>query len=583
MTAVHRPMDAREVAVQERIAALEHALGDIDDPGNPLGAQQFLAADARRRMLPAAERLLDDACVNAEFVPVALGGRYDRLDALARVLRAVFRRDAALGLGYGLASHLAAVVVWADGSSAQRRATADLLLGGGRLACAYPEPVQANAFLANRLTARPDGDGYLLSGVKPGLNNAARAEGLLLFARTGGGEDVDEHSAFLLRGPARAGAGVTLLPRVKTLGVRGCAVQGLRFERHRLRAEWLVGRPGEGGGMAENAFPLTRGVGLSSALGCVDTALRTTVGFALSHRSRGSASLSTHRTRTALVGTFLDLLWCDCLALVATRSAHLLPRECATLGAVAKYLLPAILTESLYDLAAVLGSESYSGDGHYGTFHKIVRDLPMLGLGNGGSAASRRLLAGHLLRLPELCDPSVPPAARPDAPAGLFRPFDAALPPCSPEAFARPAEADTLLSSLEHSARVAATAPGPEGARLAEGASALVTALHGLLEECGERAWPAGRRPGPGLYGAADRYALLVAGAACLGVWRQQAAAGTGFLADPAWAAGALGRLVCRLGAAARPAPADSGLVDHLVWRFDDARSFDLYSTAVGA
>ena len=99
-----------------------------------------MAADAERRLLPAAERLLDDFRLNAEFVPRELGGRLLRLDALARVMRSVFRRDASLGLGYGMSTYMAAAVVWAGGSAGQRRDGAELLLSGGRMACAYPEP-----------------------------------------------------------------------------------------------------------------------------------------------------------------------------------------------------------------------------------------------------------------------------------------------------------------------------------------------------------------------------------------------------------------------------------------------------------
>ncbi|MER6108933.1 acyl-CoA dehydrogenase family protein [Streptomyces hirsutus] len=576
--------DSSEAAVQERVARLEYDFGDLDDPGNPLGVQQFLAADAGRRLLPAAERLLDAFGLNAEFVPGELGGRLDRLDALARVLRVVFRRDAALGLGHGLTSYLAAVVVWAGGSARQRRDTAGLLLDGGRMACAYPEPPQGNDFLRNRLTALPDGTGHRLSGRKEAVNNAGRADALVLFAHT-----PDGLSAFLAPGPADAagrGRAVGLLPRRPTAGVRGCVIEGLTFDRHPLPAGHLLGAAGDGARLAERAFPLTRGAGLSMALGCADTALRTTVAFARAHRSRSRASLHSARTRTALVGAFTDLLVCDCLSLVATRAAHVLPRESRTLAAVAKYLLPTVLNETMDDLSIVLGAESYVPDGSYGVFRRTARDLPMIGLGSAGASASRAVLVAQLLRLPSLTA-----ATATDAPAVLFRPFDAGLPPCRPEDLELTPDRDSLLDSVEAWARDAdGTASGGRstygdayGGAPAEAAAVLVAHLRALRADCAELAdRPAGHPVSPRAYALADRYALIVAGAACLGVWRHRPPGG--FLADPVWAAMTLTRIAGRLGTRAvrPPASAADHMLTELLHRFDDARSYDLYSTAIG-
>ena len=328
-------------------------------------------------------------------MPRELGGRLLRLDALARVMRSVFRRDASLGLGYGMSTYMAAAVVWAGGSAGQRRDTAELLLSGGRMACAYPEPAGGNDFLQNGFTTAPHGDGFLLDGRKEALNNASRAASLLLFAHpredAGGGP-----SAFLIGTPEPGTPGYRPLPRRSTVGLRGCLVNGLEFTGYPLTADQLLGPPHGAAELAARAFPVIRCVGPSMALGCADTALRTAVAFARSHRSRSRASLHTPRTRTALIDAFTDLLLCDALALVATRALHLLPREGPALSAVVKYLLPTVLNEMVYDLSIVLGSESYASRGPYAVFQKAARDLPMIGLGPVGSTASRAAIVTHL-------------------------------------------------------------------------------------------------------------------------------------------------------------------------------------------
>jgi alkylation response protein AidB-like acyl-CoA dehydrogenase len=257
--------DAEERGIRERIAMLEYDFGDLDDPGNPLSSEQFLAADARRIPLNAAELLLDAFELNAEFVPRELGGRLTRMDTMARVMRAVFRRDAALGLGYGMTSYQAAAIVWAAGSASQQRDTAQLLLDGGRLTSAYPEPHHGNAFLANNFTAEPGPEGYLLSGRKEAVNNAARAEYLVAFAHTppGPGGADDALSAFLLALPVNPRGGIRQLPRRSTTGVRGCLVSGLEFTRFPVRADQLLGAEGDGRSLAAQVFPVTRSTGAS--------------------------------------------------------------------------------------------------------------------------------------------------------------------------------------------------------------------------------------------------------------------------------------------------------------------------------
>ncbi|MEU7202940.1 acyl-CoA dehydrogenase family protein [Streptomyces sp. NPDC045470] len=570
---------AAEAAVRERVARLERGFGDLDDPGNPLGTEQFVRADAERRLLPAAEALLDGFRLQAEIVPRELGGRLGRLDVLARVLRAVFRRDAALGLACGTGPYLAAAAVWAGGSARQRHRTADLLLSGGRMACAYPQPAEGNAFLHNGFTVSPDGAGYLLDGRKEALNNAARAASLLLFARVdepGGGG----HRAFLIDAPQADAPGFRLLPRRSTTGVRGCLVHGLEFTRYPVTADRQLG-PGTGTGaeLAARAFPVIRSTGPSMALGCADTTLRTAVAFARAHRARSRASVRAPRTRQALQDAFSDLLLCDALALVATRAAHLLPRESATLSAVAKYLLPMFLTESAYDLSAVLGAESYARQGAYAVFRKALRDLPMIGLGPVGSEASRAAVADRLLRLPGLRPPPVGAAG-----AALFQWHEPGLPALRPREFVLPAEGDSLVGGLEETVERARAAGGGELDRTLAGyATALGRELDRLRRDCALL----GRSGGPArprVYALVDRYALIAAGAACLGVWRYRTGPDDGLPAGPAWAVMALARVLRRLDPAAPrpPASAAEPLLTELLNRFDDARSFDLYATPIG-
>jgi hypothetical protein len=84
----------------------------------------------------------------------------------------------------------------------------------------------------------------------------------------------------------------------------------------------------------------------------------------------------------------------------------------------------------------------------------------------------------------------------------------------------------------------------------------------------------------PRVCALADRYALVLAAAACLGVWQGQDGTGT-FLSDPAWAVLALTRIGRRLGVPVPELPENTtkAVLEEVLARYRDHRSFDLYDT----
>jgi alkylation response protein AidB-like acyl-CoA dehydrogenase len=577
------PVCEAEAAVRARVAELESRLGDAGDPENPFGNAAVLAADERRELIGEAEQMLTEFGLNAEFVPTRLGGRLDRVDALGRVLRGVFRRDASLGLGYGVTSLLAAVGVWAGGSTAQRHWTAELLLRGGRLAVAFHELAHGNDFVRNEFTALPDGNGgYLLNGRKEVINNIERAEALVLFGRTSPAPGSRSHSLLLVDKAAVPTDGYRYLPRYATAGMRGCRIGGVEFTGCPLPGHALVGAEGGGVELALRSFQITRSAVPSMVLGDADTALRTVVGFAVDRQLYGRSVREIPHARATLCAAFLDLLISDCMALAATRAVHLLPDEAAILASATKYLVPKLLGEATYDMSIVLGANFYVRQGEYGAFQKHARDLPMATVGHSGAAACQATIIPQLPRLARRAWFSGPPA-----PADLFRVHDG-LPALDTDRLVLVSGGDSLAASLVAAAGEleGAADAGEYTAALRAVVRALTDELRDLREEC------AGLPPqdrtvlaDPRVYGLADRYALVLAGASCLNVWlNQRGDAATPFLADPAWLVAALLRIGRRLGRdVPRPPEGCSEQVwDELLARTFDDRSYDLYDTPLG-
>ena len=313
--------------VRHRAIELDDRFGDPWDAGNPLGHTAVLAADERAELLAAGEAMLDDFGLGAEFVPTALGGRLRRLDDLIEIMRTVFRRDPSLGLGYGASSLIAAVNVWTGGNAAQRRDVADLLLSGGKLACGYFELAHGNDLARVDLTAHADGDLLRIAGGKQVISNIARADAVVVFARTAAAAGNRSHSQILIERAALPAGCVTDQPRFATTGMRGVQLGGIEFRDCPVPADRVLGAAGRGLEIALTSFQITRVALPGMFLGILDSGLRTTVRYALGRSLYGRSVADLPLTRAVLNDVFVDLLVCDCVTTVVARALHVLPRE----------------------------------------------------------------------------------------------------------------------------------------------------------------------------------------------------------------------------------------------------------------
>ncbi|WP_405853313.1 acyl-CoA dehydrogenase [Streptomyces sp. NBC_00090] len=562
--------------VGARIGAVEAALGDPRDPANPVGWGAVLAFDEERVLPPAGLALYDRLGLNAEFVPASLGGRLRGTDELGPVLRALFRRDAALGVGSALTSFMAATAVWAFGDDDQRARTAEVLLAGGRATIAYQRFAHGNDFVSDELRARRTPDGYLLDGRKRAVHNAQDAQLVVAFARTGGsegagGSDGAGHSLFLLDEATLAGARVRRAGTRGATGMRGLRVGSLEFTERPLPRAALLGTWGGGVRHSLSVFPLIHAVVPSMVIGVSDTALRTAALYALEQRPFSRPLPQVSYARTAVAGAFADLQLADALARTAARALHLLPGGSPVLAAAAKYLVPAGVEENLNALSVILGGAFHARDGDYAILQKHVRDFPTVTFGHVGNVVCQAVMAQHLgwIGSGRWTGDAPPPAA-------LFRPGPG-LPPLDPGVLAAADGRDglcALLAGAPGEQRLAGDDPVLRTLRAQLGLLAAETVR--LQEACaGLGRFGAGPYPSR-VFPLTDRYALLLAAAAGFGVWRESPRDGR--VADPGWLAVALHRILRRLGRAAPPLPpgVEAELCEEVLRRAAEARSYDL-------
>jgi len=566
------------LALAAQATTLEQVLGDAYDEANPCSFAEVLAADERCELLHAGEVLLDSWKLNAEFVPTDLGGRLESADALVKRGRALFRRDAALGLGYGVTSLMAAVNIWAAGSAQQRRRAAQLLLAGERISIAYHELDHGNDLLRNEFAARLSGDRFVLDGSKQVINNIERAAALVLFARTSDRAGGRSHSVFFLEKEAIEMQRMRYLPRYRTAGVRGCLLAGVEIKGLKVPTTQVVGDTGMGAELALRSFQLTRAVLPGLALGSLDTALRCAFGFAAHRSLYGAAVWELPHARNILAEGFADLLAADCLARTVARGLHVLPRESALQAAAVKYLVPLMIEESMADLAVVLGARSYLRSGPYAIFAKHQRDVPALSLGHAGGVACLLYIIAQLRSVARSTQQRNPMPA-----AALFgrEPLRQGL---SFEALQLTATGSDSIVAMLSAARDQVHAAQPQERQVLSLIDEFREAAATLWSTCRDiTAAECGVKAGAATFGLAARYTALLAAGACVGVWLAERARGDAFLGAPCWIHAALTRLKQRVVGARGVLPAEvrEELARELHTRWQARVTFDLESSPV--
>ncbi|GLF94848.1 acyl-CoA dehydrogenase [Streptomyces yaizuensis] len=555
-------------------AALDALLGDALDDHNPVGHAAVLAADERQEMLAEGERALDTYGLNAEFVPVAHGGRLERADRLAEVLRTLWRRDPCLGLGYGFSSLIASVNIWTAGDEEQRRRAADLLLANGRIAVAFHELAHGNDFAHAEFAARPHADGWLLSGRKEVVANVRRAEAMVVFARTGAGAGSRGHSQFLLLRDGLPAGALRDLPRFHSSGMRGVQLGGVEFTDCPVPPGALIGSPGQGIEVALRSYQTTRSVGPAVYVGPLDTALRLVIRCSLDRRLYGGAVADLPYVRAAIARAWADLLAMDAFSGVVLRALHLEPEAMAVYAPAAKYLTARILLDAFDDLRAVLGARSYLRRGPYAMFQKLARDVAPATFSHVSLAAALVTLLPQLPRLAR--------RAWPDGRAAAPALFDLGgdLPALS---------LDRLSPGMpRHDGVIGTLLKIADGARADDSdpvrrfAARCRDELEALRKGC------AALGPedltidaSPAAFALADRYTAVLAAASVLGVWQE---CGTRYPA--AALLGVLDRLTGRMGGPPVLTPAERAdverrLFDLAVERCLDSRLLDLSARRV--
>jgi acyl-CoA dehydrogenase len=182
-------------------------------------------------------------------------------------------------------------------------------------AFALSEPEAGSDVAALAMTARRDGDGWVLEGVKTFISNGGLADRYTVFARTGEGEGAKGLSAFVVDADT---PGFEVVERIPLMAAHPLAT--LKFSNCRIAGDRILGQPGEGFRIAMATLDVFRSTVAAAALGFSRRAFDEAANRAVNRKLFGAPMSDLQLVQASLADMALKI---DASALLIYRAAWL--------------------------------------------------------------------------------------------------------------------------------------------------------------------------------------------------------------------------------------------------------------------
>lgn len=255
------------------------------------GAQADEGPETRPYIRPLLERMGELGLLGI-CMPVKYGGAGMDYLALAVVCEELERVDSALRVVISVHTGLNSLSLLQWGTEEQKQRYLVPQAEGKRLAAyGLTEPNSGTDASAMNMTARRDGDSYILNGEKTWISLADIADNFLVLAKTDPSKGSRGISAFIVE---RSFAGVSSHPIHGKLGVRAGNTGSIIFQDVRVPVANRLGEEGEGFKIAMAALDNGRYTVAAGATGLIQASLEASLTYAQERQTFG-VSIAEHQ------------------------------------------------------------------------------------------------------------------------------------------------------------------------------------------------------------------------------------------------------------------------------------------------
>ncbi len=367
----------------------------------PLAAQrdQILADDEAEAFPTEVTALITEHAILEDFIPGQHGGRLRSLTGLMYIARILARRNLTTAIALAQ-TFLGSLPVWIAGNAQQQTRLAQILRNGGLNCLALTEEMHGSDLQGNQVTlTERDADHYQLDGEKWCINNASRGQVLTLFVRSSASGGEQGFSLLLVDKEAIDLATVSNIPALKTHGIRGADISGIRFNATPIHPNAVLDRIGKGLNITLRTLQISRTLCAGLSLGAGDTALRLALDFVNTRQLYGGSVVDIGAVQGKLARCYKDLLLAEAIGWVMSRACTRLPEQMSVYSALVKYLVPTLVDEQIRICGVLLGARGYLREGDYALFQKMKRDHAVVALFDGSTEVNLYVIAGQLRAL----------------------------------------------------------------------------------------------------------------------------------------------------------------------------------------
>jgi acyl-CoA dehydrogenase len=275
------------------------------------------------------------------------------------------------------------------GSAEQRAWLKRTRAGEAIAAFALTEPKSGSDVANLAMTARLDGNHYVLDGEKTWISNGGIADFYIVFARSGEAPGAKGLSAFIVEGDANR---LSVAERLDVVAPHPLA--HLKFDAVRVPATAMIGAPGEGFKIAMATLDVFRSTVGAAALGLARRALEETVARANTRKLFGGPLADLQMVQGHIADMAVDV---DAAALLVYRAAWTKDSGAArvTREASMAKLFATDRAQEVIDKAVQI----HGGDGvrHGHIVERLYREIRALRIYEGASEVQKVVIARQTL------------------------------------------------------------------------------------------------------------------------------------------------------------------------------------------
>ena len=304
----------------------------------------------------------------------------------------ISRASASVGLSYGAHSNLCVNQIFRNGTHGQKTRYLPGLISGEHIgALAMSEHSAGSDVVSMKLSARRDGDNFVLNGSKMWITNGPDAHVYVIYAKTDAAAGPQGISAFLVE---RDTPGFSRSPKLDKLGMRGSNTCELVFEECVVPAENILGKENGGVRVLMSGLDYERVVLSGGPLGIMQACMDEVLPYVHDRKQFGEAIGNFQFIQGKLADMYTSIN-------AARAYVYSVARSCDRGETTRKDSAGAILFSS--DLATKLALEAIQilgGNGYINEYAtgRLLRDAKLYEIGAGTQEIRRMLIGRELFR-----------------------------------------------------------------------------------------------------------------------------------------------------------------------------------------